>query len=292
MKQFKSLLTRDVLLNKTALSVPLLIVALCYAIITFIALRWGLDIDEMKFDVQGVDFPFVGFVGLNIGIVWLSSILIVISMMIMAPNGLNDNITHKCEIFYRCLPISPWKFVTSKFIIAGIIPMIITLLLAYINVTVSFLFFGSGSDISLGAAFGFVTSAIVLISPYIMLFTAFFLFLSAIIKKKVFSKTFTSVLVLNLVMRLTESLTGRNIGTLTSYVNRWLVNPSCTGKGIIDFEAVSNGFLSKMTLNSGIHEISREIGTSIFSFDGFVLFFTAGLFFVASVYAYKIRKLD
>lgn len=293
MKQFKSLLTRDIYLTKWVLLLPVIIVAICYLFILFIDMKWGIDLENISYNMQGANIPFMGLVGVVIGNIWLSGALIsLVVLVILTPNALNDNIKNHCEIFYKCLPIAPWKIVLSKVVSTMLLPLGIVLILAFLNVSIAFLFLGKTSVISLGTLLNFTFSALVFAIPYLLLFGSFFIFLSGILKKKVFIRFIGVMFGANILMQIFRSLSGIQIGTISEYINRWLLNPSFTGDKIIDVDRLVNGFMNKMTLDSGINEVSNLIATSIFSWDGFCLIIAAIILLTSSVYAFKLRKLD
>ena len=218
--------------------------------------------------------------------------LSLVSLVILAPNALNDNITHQCEIFYKCSPIAPWKIVLVKVISCILIPMGIVLFLAFINTIVAYLFLGETSVITLGALLRLTFFMLVFALPYYLLFGSLFILLSGILKKKVFIRFIGVLFGTNIAIQIFRSLSGIKIGTLSEYVNMWLLNPSFTGSKIIDPEKLVNGFMGKMTLNSGINEVSNLVASSIFSWDGLCLVFATIILLTSSVYAYKLRKLD
>ncbi len=293
MKQFKSLLTRDILLNKWSLLLPVIIVAVCYLFILFIELRWGIDLENINYQMKGANVPFMGLVGLVIGNIWLSgAMLSLVSLVILTPNALNDNIKHQCEIFYKCLPIAPWKVVVEKVVSFILIPMGIVLALAFLNTVVAYLFLGKTSVIALGTLVKFTFSMLVFALPYYLLFGSLFIFLSGILKKKVFIRFIGVLFGTNIAIQIFRSLSGIKIGTLSEYINMWLLNPSFTGSKIIDPEKLVNGFMEKMTLDSGINEVSNLVASSIFSWDGLCLIFATIILLTSSVYAFKLRKLD
>ncbi|MBI9031642.1 hypothetical protein JEZ13_06545 [bacterium] len=293
MKQFKSLLTRDILLNKWSLLLPVIIVAVCYLFILFIELRWGIDLENINYQMKGANVPFMGLVGLVIGNIWLSgAMLSLVSLVILTPNALNDNIKHQCEIFYKCLPIAPWKVVVGKVVSFILIPMGIVLALAFLNTVVAYLFLGKTSVIALGTLVKFTFSMLVFALPYYLLFGSLFIFLSGILKKKVFIRFIGVLFGTNIAIQIFRSLSGIKIGTLSEYINMWLLNPSFTGSKIIDPEKLVNGFMEKMTLDSGINEVSNLVASSIFSWDGLCLIFATIILLTSSVYAFKLRKLD
>lgn len=293
MKQFRSLLTRDIYLNKWSLLLPVIIVALCYLLILIIDMRWGIDLDNISYSMKGANIPFMGLVGVVIGNIWLSGALLsLVVLVILTPNALNDNIKNHCEIFYKCLPIAPWKVVLSKVISSIIIPLGIVLILAFFNTFVAYLFLGKTSVISLITLLKFTFSTMVFFIPYLLLLGSFFIFLSGILKKKVFVRFIGILFGANIVIQIFRSLSGVKIGTLSEYINSWLLNPSFTGSKIIDVDKLVNGFMSKMTLDNGVNEISNLIATSIFSWDGMCLILAAIILLTSSVYAYKLRKLD
>ncbi len=294
MKQFKSLLTRDIYLNKWSLLLPFIVVALCYLLIIIIDMRWGIDLANINYQMEGAkNIPFMGLIGVVIGNIWLSGALLsLVVLVIMTPNALNDNIKNHCEIFYKCLPIPPWKVVASKVVSCMLIPLAIVLSLAFLNTGIAYLFLGKTSVISLATLLRFTFSTMVFSVPYLMLFGSFFIFLSGILRKKVFVRFIGVLFGANIVIQIFKSLSGIQIKTLSEYINLWLLNPSFTGSSIIDVDKLVNGFMNKMTLDSGIQEVSNLIASSIFSWDGFCLVITSVILLTGSVYAYKFRKLD
>lgn len=293
MKQFKSLITRDVYLNKWSLLLPLIIVAVAYMFILFIDLRWGIDLDNISYKMSGANVPFMGLVGVVIGNIWLSGALLsLVSLVIMTPNALNDNIKHHCEIFYKCLPVAPWKVVLGKVVTCMLMPLAIVLTLAFLNTWIAYLFLGQTSVIALGTLLRFTFSMIFFSLPYFLLFGSFFIFLSGILKKKVFVRFIGTLFGVNIAIQIFRSLSGIKIGTLSEYVNKWLLNPSFSGSKIIDVDKLVKGFMENMTLDSGINELSNLVATSIFSWDGLCLVIATMILLTASVYAYKMRKLD
>ena len=50
--------------------------------------------------------------------------------------------------------------------------------------------------------------------------------------------------------------------------------------------------MNKITLNSGINEISNLIAASVFSWDGICLIIASAILLTGSACAYKLRKLD
>ncbi len=293
MKQFKSLLERDIRLNKWSLLLPVIVVLVSYMFILFIDLRWGIDLDNISYKMEGANVPFMGLVGVVIGNIWLTSALLsLVSLVIMTPNAMNDNIKHHCEIFYKCLPIAPWKIVLGKVVSCLVLPWIIVVLLALINTGIAYLFLGHTSVIALSTLMKLTMSSLVFMIPYLMLFGSFFIFLSSIMKKKVFVRFIGLIFGTNIAIQIFRSLSGVKIGTLSEYINWWLVNPSFTGKKIIDVQVLYNAFMNQMTLDSGINEISKYITTSIFSYDGLCLIFASIILLTSSVYAYKLRKLN
>lgn len=294
MKQFKSLITRDISLNKWSLLLPVIVVAVSYLFILFIDMKWGIDLDNINYNMEGaVNFPFMGLIGVVIGNIWLSgAMLSLVVLVILTPNALNDNIKHHCEIFYKCLPIAPWKIVLSKVVSCILLPLAIVLILAFFNTWVAYLFLGETSVISLGTLLRFVASAMFFAIPYLLLFGSFFIFLSGVLKKKVLVKFIGVLFGTNILIKIFTSLSGVKIETLSYYENKWLLNPSLTGPKIIDVDRLVNGFMNKMSLDSGVNEVSNLIATSIFSWDGACLIITSLILLTSSVYAYKIRKLD
>lgn len=237
--------------------------------------------------------PFVGLIGVVLGNIWLSGMLLsLVVLVIMTPNALNDNIKNHCEIFYKCLPIAPWKIVLSKVVSSVLIPMGIVLMLALLNTWVAYWFLGKTSVVALGTLVNFILAIGFFATPYLLLFASFFIFLSGILKKKVLVRFIGVMFGLNIVIQIFRSLSGIKIGTLSEYLNRWLLNPSFTGRKIIDIENVVNGFMGKMSLDSGVNEVSKLISSSIFSWDGLCLVLATLILLTSSVYAYKLRKLD
>ncbi len=293
MKQFRSLLERDIHLNKWSLLLPVIVVLVSYLFILFIDLRWGIDLENISYQMKGANVPFMGLVGVVIGNIWLSSALLsLVSLVILTPNALNDNIKHHCEIFYKCLPIAPWKIVLGKVVTCIILPLLIVALLAIMNTWIAYLFLGQTSVIALSSLIKFTISSLIFITPYSLLLGAFFIFLSSIMKKKVFVRFIGLLFGTNIAIQIFRSLSGIKIGTLSEYINMWLINPSLTGANIIDIDMLVKGFMNQMTLDSGINEISKYITNSIFSWDGFCLMLASIILLTSSVYLYKIRKLD
>jgi ABC-type transport system involved in multi-copper enzyme maturation permease subunit len=293
MKQFRSLLTRDIYLNKWSLLLSPIMVGICYLLILVIDLRWGINLEDISYKMQGANVPFAGLVGVVLGNIWLSGALLsLVVLVILTPNALNDNIKNHCEIFYKCLPIPPWKVVLSKVVSCILLPMAIIFVLAIFNTIVAYLFLGKTSVIELGTLIKFTFSVLVFSLPYTLLFGSFFIFLSGIMKKKVFARFIGVLFGANIAIQIFRSLSGIKIGTLSEYLNRWLFNPSLTGKKIINVDILVNGFMNKMSLDSGVNEISKLVATSVFSWDGFCLVFASLILLTSSVYAYKLRKLD
>lgn len=293
MKQFKSLLERDIRLNIWTLLLPVIVIVVSYLFILFIDLRWGIDLENISYKMEGANVPFMGLVGVVVGNIWLSSALLsLVSLVILAPNAMNDNIKHHCEIFYKCLPIAPWKVVLGKVISSLAIPFVIISFLAIINTCVAYLFLGKTSVISLLSLVKFTLSSLLFIAPYLLLLGSFFIFLSSIMKKKVFVRFIGVLFGSNIAIQLFRSLSGIKIRTLSEYFNIWLFNPSFTGSKIIDVDKLVNSFMNQATLDSGINEISIYIATSIFSWDGLCLFIASMILLASSVYAFKLRKLD
>ncbi len=293
MKQFKSLIERDLHLNKWSLLLPVIVVAVSYLFILFIDLRWGIDLENISYKMEGANVPFMGLVGIVIGNIWLTSALLsLVSLVILTPNAMNDNIKHQCEIFYKCLPIAPWKIVLGKVVSCLVFPLIIVSLLAFLNTWIAYLFLGETSVIALGTLLKFTLSSIIFISPYLLIFGSFFIFLSSIMKKKVFVRFIGLLFGTNIAIQIFRSLSGIKIATLSEYINMWLINPSFTGAKIIDVDKLVQGFMNQMTLDSGINEISKYISSSIFSWDGLCLIFASIILLTSSVYAFKLRKLD
>lgn len=293
MKQFKSLLTRDVSLNRWSLLLPVIGVAVCYIFLIIIDLRWGIDFDNVGYAMNGGGAPFNGLVGVIIGNILLCGTLLSLAVLAnMTPNALNDNIKNNCEIFYKCLPVAPWKIVASKVVSTIIIPVVTVLCLALFNTWVAFLFLGHTDEISLGVLLKFTSSLLIFSFPYILLFGSFFIFLSGILKKKVLPRFLGVFIGVNILMEILRSASGIRIGTLGEYLKIWLLNPSLSGKQIINLELVSKGFMNKITLNSGINEISNLIAASVFSWDGVCLIIASAILLTGSACAYKLRKLD
>lgn len=293
MRQFKSLLKRDIYLNKGSLLLPVLGVAICYLFLIFIHLKWGLDLGNLNYQMKGANMPFVGLIGVIIGNIMLCGSLLFITVLgFMTPNALNDNIKNHCEIFYKCLPIPPWKVVISKVVSTIITPVVIVLGLVLLNTWIAFLILGDTSEISLGVLIRFTLSILLFSFPYLLLFGSFFIFLSGILKKSVVAKFLGITIGINILINIFRSVSGVKISTLSEYVSIWLANPSFTGKKIIDVELVGKGFMDNMTLNTGIDEVSSLIASSIFSWDGLCLIIATAILLTSSVYAYKFRKLD
>ena len=76
MKQFKSLLTRDISINKWGLLLPIFVVVASYLFILFIDIVWGIDLDAISYKMEGANVPFIGLIGVVLQNLWLSGVLL------------------------------------------------------------------------------------------------------------------------------------------------------------------------------------------------------------------------
>lgn len=293
MKQFKSLVTRDISLNRWILLMPVIAVVASYLFLFFINLKWGIDPQNISYALHTVKVPFIGLIAVVVGNIILCGILLALTVLVfMTPNALNDNIKNHCEIFYKCLPVAPWKIVVSKVVSTILIPVIIVLSLAFLNTLIAYLVLEHANSISLGAFLNLTFSLLIISLPYILFFGSFFILLSALIKKNVLGRVFVFYLGTNIMINIFRAVTGIKINTLGEYVRMWLANPSFSGKKLITLEVLGTGFMSKISLDSGVNEISRLIVRGAFSWDGFCLLIVSAILLTGSAYAYKLRKLD
>ncbi len=292
MKQFKSLLVRDVRLSKWTLILPLIVTIFLYAVIVFVDMKWGINLNSNEFNFENINIPLFGLVAVFLSNLWLYGMLVSLAIVIMSPTSLNDGIRHKCEVFYRCLPIPSWKLVSSKFLVSTMIPWVSSILLSIINILIANAFLGNESEISLWSLIHLTIGISIFTLPFLVVTSSLYMLLSAIIKKKVFIKFFGTIIGLNIFLKIIDLISDVKIETLSEYFSRWLINPSFTGAKLFDSEELARTFLSQTSIDSGVIAVSNNLVANLFSFDGFILFVASFGLLAAATYFHKIRRID
>jgi len=201
MKQLKALVIKDALVSRKGLLSSAWLFFGIYALllvgIIIGYIRDGSFIHVSDYNPQTATFiqgHLVSYIS-NALAMLLPAILVGLTTLFYSSHALNHDVSEKCEMFHRCLPVSIWKISTSRYIVNvfGFVAMLFALGL------INFIFMNIGYIVSVGklypwhfgsAFIGFIQSFIAF--GIIILIEASILFaLSGIFRRKALTRAFS-----------------------------------------------------------------------------------------------------